>query len=332
MKLPFITKKSSLFFSLFAVLGAVNFAHSAPQKEVWETRSLGKDDARGANTILAVARNARAFAKWLDGKPLNSTTRIIVGAYADQEAPTTSVNKKTNEITTVSTSKTLYVLSERNERGLIQRLLPVIEVATTTVVKDLTPTVYDVAGEKVKVHAVKSATTSHQYLVQDVGSLVGAAATDASKDRVGAFAGAIAKLYAEGNKDCIEHVDNDGSGEAKMKLCRVSNTALALLTRASNRATALADKIEEKTNTGKYRFDDKSSKTVSYQVSNTGKIKNVVLSGFIRGVDEKLEAPDSVSAWVVKIDVDANNNTLVDVVAREDNSAGSKVNIDNLSF
>lgn len=105
---------------------------------------------------------------------------------------------------------------------------------------------------------------------------------------------AAEKLYADGAPECV---DFPGGAE----LCRVSPAAVKLIRAASRKASDLAKAVAKAKANG-LLLDTTSSKTVSFEESSTGAIRNVVLSGFVRSASEKLLSPDAVSAWVVKID------------------------------
>lgn len=261
----------------------------------WSNVSLSQEDSRGAHALLALIRNFPEFSKWLKGNDLGERTQILVRRSTQSPAvPRIVEDKRVNGERVAATEKVeqlRFVVSERDENNssAYKRLLLVKEEIITRVSKV-------VAGPNAG--KVVSSSVSYNYPAMNVSEEnLDSASSEAYKK-------AADLLYAEGGPECTLLAN------ANFELCRISEAATKLIRVASRKSSQLEtlvpqvalDKETAIKESKKFYLDSTSAKYVSFEESTKGAIRNVVLSGFIQSVDEKLEAPDAVSAWVVKFD------------------------------
>lgn len=272
-------------------------APAAPQ-ETWTTVSLSQEDTLGANTLLALVRNIDDFSLWLKGKALNDSTQIMVRFPKNQSAPKVStsrvslVDESTGEkITTmvkdtVQISKLRYIIAERDEKDL-SNYTRVVLVGEEIITKVRTRKEVDL--EKGERDVVVSSSVSYNYIPLDVEE------QNLDSDSSKMYKDIAAQLWAEDAPAFVEHASG-------AKIYRVQDAATKLVVAASKKSKEIAALIGEAKRSGKVVLDTTSRKSVSFEESSKGAIRNIVLAGFIKVPGEVLEAPDAVSSTVVKID------------------------------
>jgi len=304
-----LNKKIRNFLILSVSVFSFSFASAQPagapaaeQKETWTTVSLSQEDTVGANTLLALVRNISDFSLWLRGKALNDNTQIMVRVPKNQPAAkvTTSRVKLVDEATgkqitaivkdTTQISKLRYIIAERDEKDLSSytRVALVGEEVITKV-----RTRKEVEGDKDSRDIVVSSSVSYNYIPLNVEEQN--LDSDASK----MYKDLAAKLWAEDAPASVEHASG-------AKIYRVQDAATKLIVAASKKSKEIAKLIGEAKESGQVVLDTTSRKSVTFEESSSGAIRNIVLVGFIKTPGEKLLAPDAVSATVVKIDQNLN--------------------------
>lgn len=286
-------KSLILFVSVFSL-----FSFAADDQVTWTKVSLSQEDTRGSNALLALVRKIDGFAKLLKGEELGPSTQIMVrkpkvqakskSSLAVEEVFDEATGKKIKArvLTIKQVSSLRYIVTERDAKDaeLYKRVLLIKEeILTTTKTRKADP------KDKDSRDILVSSSVEYNYPALDV--------SDSNLDSKSseAYKAAAAKLYAEGAPECVEFA---GGAE----LCRISPAATKLIRAASRKADELAATVAKAKEEKKLVLDTTSRKSVSFEESSTGAIRNVVLSGFVRSPAEKLEAPDAVSAWVVIID------------------------------
>ncbi len=296
---------------------------AAAQNETWKTVSLSQEDTVGANTLLALVRNIDDFSLWLKGNPLNANTQIMVRQPKNQPAAKVSTSrvslvdeatgKKITAIVkdTEQISKLRYIIAERDEKDLSSytRVALVGEEIITKV-----RTRKEVEGDKSSRDIVVSSSVSYNYIPLDVEEQN--LDSDASK----MYKDLAAKLWAEDAPAFVEHASG-------AKIFRVQDAATKLIVAASKKSKEIALLIGDAKKSGAVELDTTSRKSVTFEESSTGAIRNIVLLGFIKVPGEKLEAPDAISSTVVKIDQGLNIS--IEKLRPLDSE---KVNVEALSF
>lgn len=289
-----IQKSLILFTSVFSLS-----LFAAEDSKTWTQVSLSEDDALGANTLLALVRNINDFSDFLNGKELNATTQIMIRYPKNQPKPLVSsaLEKVVDEATgkeiktLVTTSEQIselrYIIVERDEKdsSVIQRLAILKEEIISK-----TKTREEETEDKGTRTVLVSSSVSYNYLPFDVDTQN----LDSASSKM--YRSAADNLWT---KDAPAAVELPGGS----KIYRVGNEATTLIRAASRRSKELKSLIVNAVESKKLELDTTSRKTVTYEKSPTGAVRNVLLVGFVKSPNEKLEAPDAVSSLAVKIDI-----------------------------
>ncbi|MEZ4816158.1 MAG: hypothetical protein R3A80_13310 [Bdellovibrionota bacterium] len=287
-RLQKITKKLTQSLILTTCLFSAS-AFAANANDEWVTVSLSQEDSEGANALIALVRNMDRFSAWLNDEELGPTTQIMVKRPANNpeaKVTTNSVDvvdpvsgEKSRKIVKTSRQVTSlrYIVTERDARdpSILKRVL---------IVKEEMITEFEVGKES-------QAKVTYNYPALNVaGENLASASSEA-------YRAAADQLWSLDGPDCIDFA---GGSE----ICRIKDAATKLIRAASRKSKLLAEKIAQAKASKRVVLDTQSRKSVTFEENTaTGAVRNVVLSGFIKSPTEKLLAPDSASAWVVKIDV-----------------------------